>query len=164
MATSNKRKICERVQTLIQALSLSGIDDDNIVLVDAVEDADQAFNEILTTLPGIVIMSAGPETIDPLGATTNSSDDIGYPVFIGLFADKSAASITPTTSDDTQAVWRETIRQTFIRQRLTDDSSNTLAYTCLCEPKDQVNVPMRRAFGTWLSFMVLRFVAREARG
>ena len=159
MATSIKRKIVEQVQSDIQAIGLSGIASENIVIVEGAELNDQpdeqSITEILGALPGVVIMSVEAETIDELGASPVGKDDIGYPVLIGLFAAKTEDI---TTSDDVQALWREQIRQTFIRQRL-----STIAHTCTVEPKGAVNSAWRRKFLTWASMMVLRFHVREAR-
>jgi hypothetical protein len=162
VATSNARKIIERVQVRIQALSLTGIDDDKVVICEAAEVNDQATQEILGGLPGVLLMAVDAETINTGGFTgTNASDDIGYPVLVGIHASKTEDT---KTDDDAQRVWRETIRKAFINQRLTDASGNSLAMICLAEPRQQVDAIQRRLSLTWSSVMVLRFIARELRG
>lgn len=159
MATSTKRKIVEQVQTHIRAIGLSGIAEANIVIAEAVEADEQAIENVLGAFPGVLIVSVEAETIDQLGRSPVGQDDVGYPVLIGIFAAKTE---DPTTSDDVQSLWREQIRQTFIRRRLLDGST-TLAHTCTVEPRAAVNQAWRRKLLTWASMMVLRFHVRESR-
>lgn len=155
MATSVKRKIVEQVQSDIRAIGLAGIANANVVVVEAAEPDEQSITKILGALPGVLIMSVEAETVDQLGPSPVGKDDIGYPVLIGIFAAKTEDL---TTSDDVQSLWREQIRKTFIRQRL-----STIAHTCTVEPRLAVNSAWRRKFLTWASIMVLRFHVREAR-
>lgn len=163
MADSQGRKIIERVQALIQALGLTGIDSDNVVIREAAQANDQALQTIIGSLPGILLVMMDAETVNSAAGFTgtNASDDIGYPVLVGIHAAKTEDT---GTDDDAQRLWRETIRKAFINQRLTDGSGNSLAQTCVVEPRAQVDAFQRRIRLTWSSVMVLRFIAREQRG
>lgn len=162
MASSNKRIIVERVVVLLKALGLTGIADANIVACDAVPPNDDAIKCILgDTYPGILVTSFEAESIDQTGPSPVGFDDIGYPVLIGIFASKCGDA--PSVSDDTQALWREQIRQSFIRQQLLAADSSVIAWTCTVEPRIAVDPQFRRQFETWASVLVLRFHVRESR-
>jgi len=158
MADSNARKILEAAVTAIQDLNLTGVSDANIKAIEAAETAEE-LEGCFTGKPYIALMIVDGETIDALGPSPVEYDDVGYPVFVGIVACRTADD---EATDDAQRLWRQTIRTAFIRQRLVSGAT-TLAHTCIFEPRPAVNARMRRLNNIWSSSFVLRFHTREAR-
>jgi hypothetical protein len=112
--------------------------------------------ELLPTLPGVLIAPLDADAISRAGGT-NQRDDVGYPIAVGLFA---ADSDSQTENYDRNLLWRERIRRKFLHQRLSGVPS---VYTCLVEPKQIVDPFRWLARNLWVSTLLLRFLSREAR-
>jgi len=116
----------------------------------------------LPGLPGVVIFPTGVETITPV---TNASDDIGYPVAVGMLADDrnddgDGDTQSQELNRDRHLYWRERIRDHFGGQRLTGVPT---VWDCRVEPAVIVD-PSEHANNLWRGGLVLRFVSRERRG
>lgn len=150
--------ILTEVQTDIRDLNLTGMDDAN-VLVQKVP-ATRAKDMPATVYPCILIAPFGAEEMK---AETNLHDLIVYPVIVAILA--SEKKVTELTTDQqTQnfnqyLTWRETIRKSFINQKLT-----TLAYHCEVRPLEIVERNSWFERSLFASGLVLRFFSRETRG
>ncbi|MEQ8788875.1 MAG: hypothetical protein RIC55_21365 [Pirellulaceae bacterium] len=152
MADSVLMTILEQVQMEIQGLNLLGIDADSVHIVKVFTDTE----ELLPTLPGVLVGPADGESV-PQGGGTNSRVDVGYPVAIGIFA---ADGDSQSDDFDRNLLWRERIRSKFVDQRLAGAPS---VYTCRFEPREIVDRKRWLSRGLWSSSFGLRFLSREPR-
>lgn len=99
--TSLHQRILEATQTRVQALTLAGLDDANVVVVK------DARNYQGLTLPAIVIAPVRREQIN-VGEGDNETDQIDYFVLVAIIA-ADDGSLTSTTNLDAKLVWRENL-------------------------------------------------------
>jgi hypothetical protein len=145
--TAVYQNILTATQTKLQGLSLTGIDDANIIIREVGSDAG-------VTLPGIVIVPQRP-VMNPR-AGTSAHDDVAYPVLVAMFAaDNHAQSKTDTYTD-----WLQTIARAFRHQRL---SGVPEVFDCEVSPGDAID---RQGWDAqkFVGLTVLRFISREPRG
>ena len=137
------------VQSRIQGLSLLSIPNANIIIHKAAEESK-------VKKPGVVISPAGVETMVPT-AGTNTRDDVGYPVFVGIVAaDNRDQSINRAK----YLKWRQQIARAFRNQRL---PGVTEIINMHVETRDIV-APSWFANNLFVSAMVVRCISREVRG
>lgn len=148
--TSTYQSILSAVQSEIQGLDLTGIDDANVVVMKV----PTARKGALPGFPGVVIAPFGQKREL---AGTNEQDDISYPVLVAYIATNGE---DPTANLDRALTWHQQIEKHFINQRLTGVSS---VLTCTYDPRDVFD-PAKFFDGYDAGGVILRFVSRESRG
>lgn len=144
------------VQARIRALSLSGIENAN-VLVKKLPIEKWAFRDTGLGLPGVLV-TPQRETMDPR-AGTNIRDDVGYGVLVTVCqADNQDHTLEAGLSE--RILWREKVARAFRSQRLSGVSE---VYTCRIEPGDPL-IPAAWLQQVHASALLLRFLSREVRG
>lgn len=141
------RDILEAVQTTIQALNLSGVNDANVVIRTVATERGLTF-------PAVVI-APQRATINPRAGVLGS-DDVQYGVLVAfLAADNQSTDNTELYTD-----WATAIMKAFVNKRLTGVAS---VYTCEALPADAVD---RQGWDNnrLVGLQILRFTSREARG
>lgn len=163
--------ILSAVQTQIQGLSLTDIDNANIQVAQVRNPREVV--SVMPGLPGILIFPLGAESMPPAAGTV-CKDDIGYPVAVAIFdyslqatEDDTPAGAQTGAPDqdynmDQKFQWRQDIRRKFFHKRLTGVSS---VWNCTIEPMPIVDTTewLNTRGGLWVSMMILRFLSREAR-
>ena len=152
MADSVLKSILDQVQADVQSLALDGIASGNIQVIKVFNQVE----EVLPTLPGVLVLPIDSESIARADGT-NHRDDVGYPIAIGIVA---ADSDSQSADFDRNLLWRERIRKKFINQRLVNVPS---VFTCLIEPRQIVDPFRWLSRNLWVSTLILRFMSREAR-
>lgn len=104
MADSIHKNILDGFQDVIQALSLTGLDSDQVYVGWDVDVQKVKF-------PAVFVSPVGTEQLLP---GTNRSEDIGYPIAV-MILDRHP--IDNPSNMDAAILWRESIRQAFINQR-----------------------------------------------
>lgn len=143
------------VQSVLQALTFSGMNSENIEVVKVVDAKTlEKDGALANRFPGILLAPVGAETM--LGGT-NTRDDIGYPVGVFIMAkdDKDYFSNT-----NTYTLWREEAIKALRNQRLDDVPEVHLSRI---EPAQIIH---SGAFGRGLliSSFTVRYIARQSRG
>lgn len=143
------------VQTTIQGLDLTGIDD-TAILVKKLPLARVIETEALS-LP-VILITPTQAVIDP-SAGNNVFDDIGYGVLVSiLYADNQES--TCEANLDTVMLAKETISKAFRQQRLTGVSESI---QCRIEERETFSASAYRE-NLLVSSLVIRAICRETRG
>ena len=156
-ATSVHHKILDQVQTDIRGLSLDGIEDARVVIV-AVPEASPRY---VDGLPCIAISPIGTERI---GAGTNRSDDIGYPVVVAIQAKGNENLVAPGgTALDKLLYWREQIIDKYIHKRVSSITGSANAKISYFDGGPIIDVAAWYAKQVFLSILHLRAEIRKDR-
>ncbi len=137
---STQSSILSAIKTLIDGLSLSGVDECQVRCSPS--DGEHFF-------PGITV-SPTTETEE---RGTNERDDIGYGIAITMVANDDA----DVTEDDLVGTWRQTIRQKLIHKKL---AAVTGTCVVLWEPGKYDHDNKKNLT---ISTMLLRVIVRETR-
>jgi hypothetical protein len=149
--------ILVELQKQVQALDLPGIPLGNVVLcqVPAVEIARMNSQQ----LPAVVIAPFGAETVAP---QSNLKDDVVYPVLVAIVTSTKIVGENVNEKQladfDQRLTWRQTIRQAFSSQRLTQ----SLVHQISVQPL-QIIDPTAYARDLYVSGFLLRLTNREGR-
>jgi len=143
-------------RSTIRLLGLSGLANDSVVIRKLPLERIVRGSEAIA-MPA-VLLTPRPEIINPY-AGTNVKDDIGYGVLVSILAEDNQE---PTLAANLEKYlsWRRSIISAFRNQRLAGVPS---VYTCHVEPGEVISPPAWLA-NLYVSGLVLRFIAREARG
>lgn len=155
MGDSLHYTILESVQTAIQDLDLTGIANDNVVILK--ENKRLERQEI--GIPGVGIMHSGESEIYEGPNSTNIYEEIGYPVLVIMFdLDRGTGEPSQTLSHDTRLYWRQQIVARFLGQSLTTD-------VCRCTIASRpVFLPAEwKERSAWVSPLLFYFWGRVAR-
>lgn len=151
MADSFHGQILDAAVTALQALTLTGITSTNIVQLTVPDDKDRWIPD----LPGIIVAPFGTEAF---ARGTNKSDDIGYPVLIAIL---DSGNEQNTTSLDARLLWRETILDHFIHNRL--GVAGVSIYDQTIEPASIVDQAAWYQKQLFVSALIMRVWARKQR-
>ena len=153
MADSVYMQILEAVQSELKTLALSGITDQDIILLKVLTDRDS----MLPTLPGIIIAPFGAQTSNATSGT-NIRDEIGYPVAVVTLQKGNQDQLA---NFDRSLNWNRLIRRHFIHQRLTGviEVNRTTV-----EPKDAFDPGAWKNLNLDVNATVYRFWTWETRG
>lgn len=159
MANAILFDILTQIRTDIQALTLPGIGAANIVIqkVPSTRDKDLP----ATKFPCVIIAPFGAESMESAG---NLRDDVVYPVAVVVMASEKDEAEQPQEQQaknfEMYLKWRETIRKSFIQQRLT----SSLVFKIELQPLDIVDRAAWFDRNVFASGLVLRCHSRESRG
>lgn len=118
MTDSVYKQALDQVVTIIKAMDLTGIADDEVKMRKV------PWDDTHPPIKGITI--SWDDEVE--GSGTNCRDDIGYPIFVTMVEGTGKG-----WSDDVNRIaqWRETIRHTFLNARLTNVSATDVSpLTC----------------------------------
>ena len=157
MADSILGELLEESVTAAQGLTLTGVSSSSIVQVAGLT-ATTLGNQI-PTRPCVIFAPFGSEDI-PDGGGTNLRDDIAYRVAC-VILDAANNDHTAATLD-ARYLWRETLIDHFIHNRMSVTISNAVLYDQTLELQPVVNL------GAWaknwfLSAFIIKFVVRKTR-
>ena len=162
MADSTFKSILDAVRREIVNLNLPGISPHSVLVHKVFTDNEET---VLPSLPGVVIVPLGPETID-VRASNNQENAIGYPVGVALFDSDGEHSgsfheINSQSKDlDLRLKWRERIRQRFHEKRLPGVNA---VQRCVVQPDAIVDTAQWLQRGIWLSSFKIEVDTRESR-
>ena len=155
-------QIMQSVQREIRNLALPGINPHSVVIHTVFTDNEET---VLPSMPGVVIVPAGSESLDILASPTQSQA-VGYPVGIAFFAvDKDHIGDFNEVEKhldeiDRRFQWRETVRRRFHMQRLNGVNEVQTCSATMNTPIDEAKWLER---GIYISALTLNFSARETR-
>lgn len=159
MSSSTHRLIMEEVQTAIRALDLDGIDDADVVILK--DTTSTRIERLDIGIPGVGIMHSGEsEQYDGEGST-NTYEEIGYPVLV-VFFDNDRVDGEPSQTDqhDKRLYWRERVTMEFLNRPLL---ANPQVCRCTMDARP-VFIPAEwRERSVWISHLLFRFWARVLR-
>jgi len=147
------------VQSQIQALALTGLDSANVVVLPIPMDDSY---KLVPSLPAVVVCPFGIETISD---GTTLSDDIGYPILVGILQKSSVVeeAADPVAELDKYLFWREAMIDDQIHNRAsTNLAPNTLINKQL-ELNSIVNLESYLQADMFISSFVVRCTVHIAR-
>lgn len=139
----------------VQALALTGVPPAHVLGLQTLIEKPE---DLTPTLPAVILAPYGAER---LGPDTNLSDRIEYPLAV-LMLDK--ANGDQDTGFDKRMVWRESVIDHFIRNRVTVTlPTGCFLLTQEVDTFDMANLPAWVERNTFLGGLVVRFVCRRRR-
>ena len=159
MPDSIYNKILDQVHTDILALSLSGVSDSNVKVI---QDR-RAVEEVLPGLPGIIVLPTDAERIE--GGGPVGLDDVAYPVLIVMLDSEVDNPENTGTTMDARLLWRQKIRKKFLNQPLSLSATGLVrVWACRMVPRPIIDNALLARRNLWASMLVFLFVSRETRG
>jgi hypothetical protein len=139
------KQCADAIVTVIQSLSLTGIESSEVTARKVARDAAQVRRGIQVAF-----------TTDSVGGGTNERDDIGYGFIVTCCQGTSRGD---TDDLDRVTLWRQQIRRAFHNQRL---SGVNEIYICTVSPGDQF-IPKELRKHNDVSALYVRCWSREQR-
>ncbi|MFG0240460.1 MAG: hypothetical protein ACF8CY_05360 [Gimesia chilikensis] len=112
---SRHMQFMESIQTAIRNLNLTGLPDEQVLIVEEIDDTG---NDI-PPLPCVLIAPVG---LEALPGGENESDDIGYPTLIALIDSRKDWDSDKT---DERLYWRQLILDQMLERRWSGVESST---------------------------------------
>lgn len=145
----------EAVQAKIRSLSLTSIDNSDIIIRKL--DSDRGADDGTYDYPMIVISTFGIETMPNTGGT-NQRDDVVYPVVVTILA---ADNQDLSTNQNKYLLWRQKINRSLRNQNLSDVSE---IYTVTVQPGPITSPNAFWERNLYHSSLIVKCHSREIRG
>jgi hypothetical protein len=157
-AESVHKQLADSAQARIQALNLSGISADKVVVRKLPSDRDSFAQRGRLPKPCILISTIGTEQVT---TPIQQRDDVVYPLLISILAVDDQDLVS---NHDKYLLWRQTIRRAFTNVPLANINATDVAhYNCTVTPGSIV-APREFWKNIWHSGMIVRAICREPRG
>ena len=161
MADSTHMKCLDAVKAAAETLSLAGIVDANIVIVEnwvnALKDTVANYKAYFTSPPGVFLAPVGVEQIV---ASSNLRDTVGYPVMFIIYDHTTSGSGFTVASLDKRLYWRQRLRERFHHQKMDLGSGDHVN----CEMQFlNISSAVHLAQNRWISSAIIYCQQRESR-